>query len=135
VAQKRPNRHAEHYAAWIKSYPDDLWGQTGAAHRSAPGEDSAETLVETLVDQLQLKPEEILLDLGCGNGALTNLMFDRCAGGLGIDYTEALIETAKARFETDPRRYNNQDILSGVAEVEAPQRFTKAMSYGAFRYL
>jgi cyclopropane fatty-acyl-phospholipid synthase-like methyltransferase len=132
---RRHNPHAEHYAEWIKNCPDDLWGQTGAAHRNNPGDDSAETLIETLVGQLQLQPSDVLLDLGCGNGALTNLIFDHCSGGVGIDYTEALIETAKVRFETPSRLYFNRDMLSGVSELLDPGCFTKAMSYGAFQYL
>jgi cyclopropane fatty-acyl-phospholipid synthase-like methyltransferase len=135
MLQRRPNRHTEHYAKWIEANPNDLWGQTGSYRRDVPGEDSAETLVATLIGQLELQPDDVLLDLGCGNGALTNMMFDRCAGGLGIDGTEAFIKTAKSRFETNTRRFIHQDMLSGLVEAVAPERLTKALCNGAFQYL
>jgi SAM-dependent methyltransferase len=135
ATRRRPNRHADHYSEWIKTWPDDLWGQTGAGHRNIPGEDSAEALVETLLAHLDLQKYDVLLDLGCGNGALTNLIFEHCAGGVGADGIAPLIATAKSRFENKTRQFLKRDMLDCVMSLPKPERFTKALINGAFQYL
>ena len=53
-----------------------------------------------LLDRLNLKPGDKLLDLGCGAGGLTEHASDRTGVEvMGIDYSASAIETANARTE------------------------------------
>ena len=51
-----------------------------------------------LVELLDPKPGESVLDLGCGTGDLTRAIADRGAAVLGIDISEAMIARARAKY-------------------------------------
>ncbi|MEO7039505.1 MAG: methyltransferase domain-containing protein [Gemmatimonadaceae bacterium] len=54
-------------------------------------------LGEPVVDWLDPKPGERVLDVGCGDGALTASIITRGADVVGIDASPSLIDAAKAR--------------------------------------
>lgn len=54
-------------------------------------------LGEPVVDWLNAKPGERVLDVGCGDGALTASIVARGADVVGVDSSRALIEAARAR--------------------------------------
>jgi trans-aconitate methyltransferase len=54
-------------------------------------------LGEPLVDWLDAKPGERVLDVGCGDGALTASIVARGADVVGVDSSRALVEAAQAR--------------------------------------
>ncbi len=53
---------------------------------------------ESLVDLLQPKEEERILDLGCGTAHLTNVIAERGAEVTGIDNSDEMIQKAKAQY-------------------------------------
>ena len=53
---------------------------------------------ESLVDLLDAKPEETILDLGCGTGELTHAISKEAPNISGIDYSPEMIASAKANF-------------------------------------
>lgn len=67
---------------------------------------------ETLVLELDLKGGERILDLGCGNGALTAKMAALVPDGsvLGIDASESMIQTARADHVATNLCFELQDI-------------------------
>ena len=71
----------------------------GHVMRVTMDQDQMALMVEGIGRGLDIGPEDILLDLCCGNGAVTDPVFARCRGGLGIDFTPYLIEVAKINFE------------------------------------
>src|SRR5262245_37058383 len=83
--------------------PDDIWGQV---KRTVGGQPVSAQQISLIVDAIRsglaLAPDDTLLDLCCGNGALTTHLFEVCSGGLGVDYSGFLIEVAKARFMRRP---------------------------------
>ena len=88
-------------------------------------------IIEAAIRQLDLRTDDILLDLRCGNGALTTHLFAPCAGGLGIDYSEFLINIANQRFVTRATEaYRLSYALHYLREEAQPERFTKAVCYG-----
>jgi SAM-dependent methyltransferase len=117
--------------------PGDLLGQVRRTIGGQPvDENQVEMIVEALLLYLELKPDDILLDLCCGNGLLTNRVFERCAGGVGVDMGEYLISIARKHFEKTPcRKYVVSDVESFVDNELEPERFTKALCYASFAYL
>ncbi len=116
---------------------DDFWGQV---RRTIMGRRIAEEEVTTLVNHvaelLELRHEDVLLDLGCGNGALSARLFDSCAGYAGVDLSTYLIEIAKEYFECPPGYvFFHGDAAEFAASVERPESFTKILCYDGFPYL
>lgn len=117
--------------------PDDLWGQV---RRTVNGRPVSEAQIQAIVDAvragLELQPNDVLLDLCCGNGALSDRVFSLCAGGVGVDFSPPLIETAHARFEVPGvREYVLDTVDHWVVHAAQPERFTVALCYGSFSYL
>ena len=54
-------------------------------------------LGEPVIDWLDAKPAERILDVGCGDGALTASIVARGADVIGIDSSRSLVEAARAR--------------------------------------
>lgn len=117
--------------------PDEFWAQVKRTVNGKPvGEDQIQLIVEAILDGLQIDGADTLLDLCCGNGALTDRIFARCQGGLGIDFSEPLIAVAEHYFQSVPRRvYRLDDVESYLQSAQGDPRYTKALCYGAFQYL
>lgn len=116
--------------------PDDLWGQVRRTVNGQPvGEDQIALIVQALRSGLALRPDDVLLDLACGNGALTSYLFDDCAQVHGVDHSEYLIEVAQRRFAQPGRiSFEVDDVAAWVARAPAPERFTVALCYGSFMF-
>ncbi|MDA8224862.1 MAG: class I SAM-dependent methyltransferase [Betaproteobacteria bacterium] len=92
-------------------------------------------ILQAIRNGLQLQTEDVLLELACGNGALTVQLFDSCHGYLGIDISEYLISVAQQNFERPPDYvFAVQDGGTYVHQEAHPERFTHALCYAAFQY-
>ena len=131
------------YPKWdYQEYPktlarDDFWGQ---GRRTIDGrrisEDEVAVLVAHLRALLDLHAGDVLLDLGCGNGALSARLFDECDAYVGADLSAYLIDVAHEFFERFPDFvFVNAEVTEFVESVEDPDRFTKALSYALIQYL
>lgn len=123
--------------AYAKSRaPDDFWGQIRRTVQGAPvSDDQIKMIVDTIRSELNMKPSDTLLDLACGNGALSHLLFDACSGCLGVDLSEHLISVAKANFEVLPNyQFMQQGAAEYVSTESRPERFSKVLCYGSFPY-
>jgi SAM-dependent methyltransferase len=116
---------------------DDYWGQVKRTVNGKPVPEEQIQLIVDAVDRgLELRKEDVLLDLCCGNGALSRLLFARCEGGKGVDFSETLIEIAQRNFAVPPAQtYECGDVVSYVDGEAAPERFNKALCYGSFSLL
>jgi SAM-dependent methyltransferase len=118
--------------------PDDFWGQVKRTVNGKPvSQEQIDMIVKSIVEGLNLKHNDTLLDLCCGNGALSNLLFSYCSGGLGVDFSEYLISVAN-RFFSDyekNREYILNDVVSFCENPVEPMRFTKAVCYGSFSFI
>ena len=100
------------------------------------GEEQIELIVNTIIEALEIKQSDILLDLCCGNGALSDRIFSVCNGGLGVDFSEPLIEIARRYFQSFPhRKYELWDIEDYVSNTQDTGNFTKCLCYGSFMFL
>ncbi|MGE4192818.1 MAG: class I SAM-dependent methyltransferase [Pseudodesulfovibrio sp.] len=117
--------------------PDDFWGQV---MRSMGGnrfpEERVEMIVSAIIEGLDLREDDYLLDLCCGNGALSTRVFARCRGGYGVDFSGELIRVARENFEDSPREtYQLGDVVEYLGLEPRPERFTKVVCYGSFQCL
>lgn len=125
-----------------KEYPktlarDDFWGQV---RRTQYGKRISEAEIQAMVVAIRrglgLHSTDVVLDLACGNGALSARLFDDCAGWLGVDDSEYLIEIAKENFERAPDYRFEVGEVCGYAHTEpTPERFTCGLCYGSFSFL
>lgn len=116
---------------------DDFWGQVKRTVNGKPvSEEQIRMIVDAGLKGLNLAPQDRLLDLCCGNGALSRYFFAACESGLGVDYSEPLIEVARENFEQAPDFvFQLADVVEYAQAEPAPERFTKALCYGSFQYL
>ncbi|MGI2156622.1 methyltransferase domain-containing protein [Shewanella baltica] len=99
-------------------------------------EEQIQLIVDAALAGLSLSADDELLDLCCGNGALTDRLLQHCTAGLGVDFSEYLINVANTHFAISPsRQYMLQDVASFCQQYSATMRFTKAICYGSFSYL
>lgn len=115
--------------------PDDFWGQIRRTVEGKPvSEAQIRMIVEAISTGLALESDDFLLDLACGNGALSHLFFDKCKEFLGVDFSKYLISVAKKNFEAGS--YNFVEMSAGdyVQQEKEPEKFTKVLCYGSFSY-
>lgn len=115
---------------------DDLWGQVRRTVRGqpvAPGQ--IDLIVDTIQTKLGLCPRDTLLDLACGNGALTSRLHPHVAASVGVDISDYLIGIAQERFATPAHAFIAADASHHTQTAPSPKRFTKALCYGSLSYM
>ncbi|MHC4166849.1 MAG: class I SAM-dependent methyltransferase [Planctomycetota bacterium] len=82
----------------------------------------------TLISELELRGDERILDLGCGNGALTAELAELVPDGsvLGIDASESMIATARRDHAAANLRFELEDINNIGFEAEFDVVFSNA---------
>lgn len=115
---------------------NDFWGQVKrTVHGQPVSQEQIDMIVRSVRSSLTLRPDDVLLDLACGNGALSQYFFGECSEFHGVDFSEVLIARAKQYFEERPRRsFELSDVGSYIVSESNPERFTKALCYGSFSY-
>ena len=116
--------------------PDDFWGQVRRTVNGKPLPQEQLDLIFSMIRQaLCFKPEDVLLDLCCGNGRLGFEFFDEVHSYLGVDVSPSLIEIAQKNFQRLPtRRFALNDIHSYLNHEHDPTIFTKVMWYSSCPY-
>jgi SAM-dependent methyltransferase len=134
---KLTRNYPANYDAHARSVAADAyWKQV---RRTVNGEPIAEAqimlIVNAVVTGLSLAPTDVVVDLACGNGALSSYLFDKCAGLVGIDISPYLIEIAQKNFARSPNyRFCAEDAVSYLRHEDDTSIFTKGLIYGAFQY-
>jgi cyclopropane fatty-acyl-phospholipid synthase-like methyltransferase len=125
------------YRIFPKKYPrTDFWRQVA---RSVDGEpvsnEQIQMIVEAIESALLLSPSDAVLDLACGNGALSSRLYGFCRELHGVDHSEYLIGVAKEYFERAPRyTYETADVGDYLECRRDPTSYTKCLCYGSFAY-
>lgn len=116
--------------------PDDFLGQVRRTLNGVPISDDQLAMIKHAVAAgLALKSDDVLLELACGNGALSRSLFEVCKSYMGIDISNYLISVAKQNFERLPDyQFAAQGALTYVLEEAAAERFSKALCYAGFQY-
>lgn len=125
------------YKEYPKTLPvDDLWGQVRRTVNGKPiSPEQIQMIVDAIKSGLELNSEDIILDLACGNGALSSYLFDDCSGLFGVDSSPYLIQVALSRFANLPSYdFKLLDAAGYVLNEPDPDRFTKVLCYGSFSF-
>lgn len=100
------------------------------------GEEQAMIIMDAIAGNMSFAPNDVLLDLCCGNGYLADPFAKKIKGYVGVDYSPVLIDIAEKNFAV---RGTQSFVLDGVGNFTStcsnPELFTKALCYGAFCYL
>ncbi len=114
---------------------DDLWGQVRRTVRGQPvAASQIDMIVAVIRRQLALETGDTVLDLACGNGALTARLQPHVAASLGVDISGYLVDVACERFASGVHDFHHQDAADFVRSERRPARFTKALCYGSLSY-
>jgi cyclopropane fatty-acyl-phospholipid synthase-like methyltransferase len=115
--------------------PNDFFGQVKRTVNGKPvGPEQINMIINAIVNGLELKKEDVLFDLGCGNGALSVLMFNSISKYVGIDFSEYLVEIAKKNFEKEGYRFYCAEAAEYLNRAVPDPEFTKGLCYGVFSY-
>ena len=76
----------------------ELWGQRPTDWASIQ-EATGNTGYEHVLQFLNIKPDETLLDVGCGSGFFSDLAYKKGADVTGIDFSQKMIDTATANYD------------------------------------
>jgi SAM-dependent methyltransferase len=117
--------------------PDGYWQQVRRTVNGQPVDEGQILLiVNAIVTGLSLAESDVVLDLACGNGALSSYLFDKCAELVGVDISPYLIDVAENAFSRRPNyRFCVDDIVSYLMRKRGTVTFTKALIYAGFQYL
>jgi hypothetical protein len=115
---------------------EDLQRQVRRTIRGKPiGQDQVDMIVTAIELGLDLRSDSYLLELACGNAALSQYLLNRCAGYVGVDISECLIDVARARFGNRPlTRFVCDDVCDFLLREDQPEVFTRVLCYAAFQY-
>jgi cyclopropane fatty-acyl-phospholipid synthase-like methyltransferase len=116
--------------------PTDFWGQIKRTVKGEPvSNEQISLIISAVKNGLSLGKQDHLLDLACGNGALSSYLFPLISRYNGVDFSDYLIKIAKDNFEiADSFEFTMYDVADYVIIEPDPLRFTKCLCYGSFSY-
>ena len=92
-------------------------------------------IVLQIKNKLKLSSQDILLDLGCGNGALASNFYDHIKKYVGVDFSDYLIEIANEYFLNQNSIFIKNSIQSYLNEINDDNEINKILIYGCASYL
>lgn len=92
---------------------DDLLYQVGKTVCGNPiSDESVNIIVETIKTRLDLSKEDVVMDIGCGNGLLTNKISDFVKHVIGVEKNKDLFEVAIKNNSNNNISYVMSDIFN-----------------------
>lgn len=119
-----------------KTVGADLHRQVWRSVNGKPiGQDQVDLIVSAIRAGLDLRADHHLLELACGNGALSQYFIGDCTSYVGVDISDCLIDVAKNKFENAPRiRFTCDDALEFIRNEKNPEIFSRTLCYAALQY-
>lgn len=87
-----------------------------------------------VLERLDLRGDETVLDAGCGSGSVTRLLLERLPRGrvIGVDASPSMIERSRASLGDDDR----VELISGdLAELELPEQVDAVFSNATLHWI
>lgn len=114
---------------------DDYWRQVRRTRDGLPFPDEQmEIIYGEIRKALQFVPDDVLLDLACGNGRLAQEFVPSVAGYQGVDLSPRLIRVARDNFSSCGSSFAEGDIEDWLENAANPEKYTKCLIYGAIAY-
>jgi len=115
--------------------PKDFWGQIRrTVNGKSVSKKNINLIVSEITAKLKLSKNDILLDLGCGNGALTYLLRKKVKKISAVDFSTFLINVARKNFRSKNIKYYNHEIYEFLKKKDIFLH-NKVLIYGVFSYL
>ena len=115
--------------------PKDFFGQIKRTVNGQPiSRKEINMIIKAIKNGLQLNQNDILVDIGCGNGALSELLFSNIQSYVGIDFSEFLINVAKENFEKENYIFELGEANAYLENTQINNKVTKGLCYGVFSY-
>ena len=107
----------------------DKWDAKDYAQNSS----AQESWANELVDKLALQGGERLLDIGCGDGKITNSIAQKLMNGtvVGIDRSESMIKLANSQFDLPHLSFYTMN----ATDISTPVKFDVAFSNAALHWV
>tara|TARA_B100000963_G_scaffold51535_1_gene39688 strand:+ start:1104 stop:1793 length:690 start_codon:yes stop_codon:yes gene_type:complete len=124
-----------------KEYPktvgrNEFWKQI---KRTVNGKEVSQKDINQIVlqikNKLKLSSQDVLLDLGCGNGALASNFYNQIKKYVGVDFSDYLIEIANEYFLNQNSIFIKNSIQSYLNEINEDNEINKILIYGCASYL
>lgn len=114
---------------------DKFWEQVRRTINGKPvGEDQIKLIYKSIKRNLDLDKSDYLMDIGCGNGALTDYFLNDVRQIVGIDRSEYLISIANKFFQKENTKYICADV-GDIFNREFLNDINKVLIYGVFSFL
>ncbi|WP_312811274.1 class I SAM-dependent methyltransferase [Sedimentibacter sp.] len=72
------------------------------------------TIFTNIKDELDLSNYKNIIDIGCGTGALCNVLYEKDLSVTGIDPAKRMIETAKKKSKNKEIEFIEANVLTGL---------------------
>lgn len=91
----------------------DEWAKSGRADGMEEGHGD---VVRQVIEKMEIKPGQQILDLGCGHGWATRLLGQTAPGAqaIGIDASSAMIEVAESRHDFTARARYERGVFEEI---------------------
>ncbi|HTV29776.1 MAG TPA: class I SAM-dependent methyltransferase [Xanthobacteraceae bacterium] len=135
--EKLSRNYPANYDAYARTVPADAyWNQVRRTVDGRPVSEAQIALIVNAIEaQLSLMASDLVLDLACGNGALSSYLFDKCHGLVGVDISPYLVEVAEKVFARPPKYcFVQDDVVSYLQHQKDTTAFTKALIYSGLQY-
>jgi trans-aconitate 2-methyltransferase len=82
-----------------------------------------------VIDRLELRGDETVLDAGCGSGGVTELLLERLPEGrvIAVDGSASMVEQARARLDPERSRVFQADLVELELDEEVDAVFSNAV--------
>jgi ubiquinone/menaquinone biosynthesis C-methylase UbiE len=120
----------------IKSFFDRC-ASTGSPEQHGPPQRLLEYRLALVRNLARPRPEDVVLDLGCGNGQHLLALGPELVRGIGIDVSPGMIELARTRLRRSPWRANLTYEVDDAEKLEgiADRSIDLAICIGAFEHM
>lgn len=112
----------------LAKWYDGWMGQEGSKHH--------QLVIPTVIELLNLQPNDKLIDLGCGQGVLSTYVNEQQAHYTGLDISPTLIEIAEKRHsQQELAQFFQADVTDLEVQVEKYQLPLKESSFDKATFL
>jgi cyclopropane fatty-acyl-phospholipid synthase-like methyltransferase len=115
MQSSQPNKFDHDFHARTKE-ETDFWGQIRRTVNGKPvDENQIAMIISCIREKLVLRKGDVLLDLACGNGALSSRFFECLESYQGVDFSARLIEVANKYFAAPPGSLSLTAVLPNLS--------------------